>query len=114
MDRNFDRLTEDSRTFDLVPEDLYEDLQEDAGMLADIQAFDAAKRRNEEAFPAELGMKPTDAQRAGKSPVPVWREYREMTRCRTTRRVDSSRGRDPVSKVKRDGGLLPCGLDFER
>jgi len=67
MDRNFERLTKDGQTFVLVPEDVYEDLQEDAEMLADIQAFDAAESRNEEEFPAELGIKLTDAQRAGKS-----------------------------------------------
>lgn len=46
---------------------------DDIEMLTDIQAFDAAESRNEEAFPAELGAKLTDAQRAGKSLVPVWR-----------------------------------------
>src|SRR4051812_17413281 len=54
-------------------------LPEDSEMLADIQAYDAAKSRNEEIFPAELGMKLTEATRVRGSLVPVWREYREMT-----------------------------------
>ena len=79
MDRNFERLTRGGQTFVLVPEKIYEDLQKDAEILADVQAYDAAKSRNE-IFPAELGVKLSEASQAGKSLVPAWREYRELTK----------------------------------
>ena len=53
-----------------VPEKIYEDLQKDAEMLADVQAYDAANSRNEEIFPTELGVKLSEAAWAGKSLVP--------------------------------------------
>ena len=121
MDRNFERLTKDGRTFVLVPEDVYEDLQEDAEMLADIQAFDAAESRNEEAFPAELGIKLTDAHRAGKSLVPVWREYRGMTQTTLAdasgvnrvylSEIESGKKPGSVEALKRIADALRIGLD---
>jgi DNA-binding XRE family transcriptional regulator len=121
MDRNFERLTKDGRTFVLVPEDVYEDLQEDAEMLADIQAFDAAESRNEEAFPAELGIKLTDAHRAGKSLVPVWREYRGMTQTTLAdasgvnrvylSEIESGKKPGSVEALKRIAEALRIGLD---
>ena len=121
MGRNFERLTKDGRTFVLVPEDVYEDLQEDAEMLTDIQAFDAAKSRNEEAFPAELGMKLTVAQRVGKSLVPVWREYREMTQTTLAdasgvnrvylSEIESGKKPGSVEALKRIAEALRISLD---
>jgi len=121
MDRNFERLTKGGQTFVLVPEEVYEDLQEDAKMLADIQAYDAAKSRNEEIFPAELGVKLSDASRAGKSLVPVWREYREMTQTALAEASGVNRvylseienGKKPgsVEALKRIADALRISLD---
>ena len=121
MDRNFERLTKDGQTFVLVPEEVYEDLQEDAEMLADIQAYDAAKSRNEEIFPAELGVKLSEAARAGKSLVPVWREYREMTQTALAEasgvnrvylsEIESGKKPGSVEALKRMAEALRIGLD---
>jgi DNA-binding XRE family transcriptional regulator len=121
MDRNFERLTKDGQTFVLVPEKVYEDLQEDAEMLADIQAYDAAKSRNEEIFPAELGVKLSEAARAGKSLVPVWREYREMTQTALAEasgvnrvylsEIESGKKPGSVEALKRIAEALRIGLD---
>jgi DNA-binding XRE family transcriptional regulator len=121
MDRNFERLTKDGQTFVLVPEEVYEDLQEDAEMLADIQAYDAAKSRNEEIFSAELGVKLSEAARAGKSLVPVWREYREMTQTALAEasgvnrvylsEIESGKKPGSVEALKRIAEALRIGLD---
>jgi DNA-binding XRE family transcriptional regulator len=121
MDRNFERLTKGGQTFVLVPEEVYEDLQEDAEMLADIQAYDAAKSRNEEIFPAELGVKLSEAARAGKSLVPVWREYREMTQTALAEasgvnrvylsEIESGKKPGSVEALKRIAEALRIGLD---
>ena len=121
MDRNFERLTKGGQTFVLVPEEVYKDLQEDAEMLADIQAYDAAKSRNEEIFPAELGVKLSEAARAGKSLVPVWREYREMTQTALAEasgvnrvylsEIESGKKPGSVEALKRIAEALRIGLD---
>ena len=121
MDRNFERLTKDGKTFVLVPEEVYEDLQEDAEMLADIQAYDAAKSRNEEIFPAELGVKLSEASRSGKSLVPVWREYRELTQTALAEasgvnrvylsEIESGKKPGSVEALKRIAEALRIGLD---
>ena len=121
MDRNFERLTKGGQTFVLVPEEVYENLQEDAEMLADIQAYDAAKSRNEEIFPAELGVKLSEAARAGKSLVPVWREYREMTQTALAEasgvnrvylsEIESGKKPGSVEALKRIAEALRIALD---
>ena len=60
----------------VIPYGLYEQLLEDAEMLADIQAYDAAKARDEESFPADLVYRITID---GENPLKVWREYRGLT-----------------------------------
>ena len=121
MDRNFERLAKDGQTFVLVPKEVYEDLQEGAEMLADIQAYDAAKSRNEEIFPAELGVRLSEAARAGKSLVPVWREYREMTQTALAEasgvnrvylsEIESGKKPGSVEALKRIAEALRIGLD---
>jgi len=87
----------------------------------DIQAYDAAKNRNEEIFPAELGVKLTDATRAGSSLVPVWREYREMTQTALAEasgvnrvylsEIESGKKPGSVEALKRIADALQIGLD---
>jgi DNA-binding XRE family transcriptional regulator len=60
----------------LIPLEFYEQLVEDAEMLADIRAFDAAKERNEESFPQDVVERMT---LGGDHPLKVLREYRGMT-----------------------------------
>ena len=57
----------------------YERLREEAEMLADIRAYDAARARiaagDNEFFPSEL----LDRLLSGEHPLKVWREYRGLT-----------------------------------
>ena len=55
---------------------IYEQLLEDSEMLADIKAYDEAKARNEEFFPATVVQRITID---GENPLKVWREYRGLT-----------------------------------
>jgi DNA-binding XRE family transcriptional regulator len=121
MDRNFKRLTRNGQSFVLVPQKVYEALQENSEMLADIQAYDAAKSRNEKTFPAELGVRLTEAARAGKSLVPVWREYRELTQTALAEasgvnrvylsEIESGKKPGSVEALKRIADVLQIGLD---
>ena len=60
----------------LIPLEFYEKLRDDAEMLADIRAFDAAKERNEESFPQDIVYRMT---LGGDHPLKVLREYRGLT-----------------------------------
>lgn len=57
----------------------YQQLLEEAEMLADIRAYDEAKARiaagDDEIFPAEMA----DRLLSGEHPLKLWREYRGLT-----------------------------------
>lgn len=63
----------------VLPRAEYDRLVEDAAMLADIAAYDAAKARladgRDELVPAGI----LDAMLAGENPTRVWRRYRSLT-----------------------------------
>ncbi|MDF1587409.1 helix-turn-helix domain-containing protein [Marinimicrococcus flavescens] len=68
-------VEDDRRRFAVLPIDEYEELVEARRMLEDIQAWDAAKARNEDHIPIEL----VDRMLAGESPVRVFREHRGIS-----------------------------------
>lgn len=57
----------------------YQRLVEDAEMLADIAAYDAAKKDLDEGRGELLPAALVDRMIAGESPVRVWREHRGLT-----------------------------------
>ena len=62
----------------ILPYETYVKLVEDAEMLEDIRAYDAAKEAvaaGEEVIPIEI----VDDMLDGENPIRVWREYRGMT-----------------------------------
>ena len=73
--------------FAVVPLKDFQRLQHDAEMLADIQAYDAAKSRNEEMFPSELA----DRLVAGESPIRVFRQHRGLTQERLAKAAKIAR-----------------------
>jgi DNA-binding XRE family transcriptional regulator len=87
----------------------------------DIQAYNAAKSRNEEIFPAELGVKLTEAAWSGRSLVPVWRVYREMTQTALAEtsgvnrvylsEIESGKKPGSVEALKRIAEALRIGFD---
>jgi DNA-binding XRE family transcriptional regulator len=56
-------------------------------MLDDLRTYDAAKMRNEEAFPADVANRIID----GESPILVFREYRGLTQEALAKAVHISR-----------------------
>lgn len=63
------------RRFAVVPLKAYEQLVHDAEMLDDVRAYDAAKARHEETFPAAVA----DRLLNGENPILVFRSYRGLT-----------------------------------
>jgi len=67
-------LTENGKTFVLVPLVDFERMTRNSEEIADIAAFDAAMERDEEAFPITL----LDTIDAGENPIKAFRKYREI------------------------------------
>ncbi|MGH2413392.1 MAG: helix-turn-helix transcriptional regulator, partial [Microcystaceae cyanobacterium] len=60
----------------VIPYEVYEKLVEDAEMLSDIKAYDEAKARDEESFPADVVYRMVLED---ENPIKVLREYRNLT-----------------------------------
>ncbi len=68
-------IIQNGQTYVLVQPEVYQSLVEDAEMLQDIQAYDAAKARQEEAFPLDV----MDSIDTGEHPVRAFRLHRDMS-----------------------------------
>ncbi len=84
---------------------------------ADVAAFDAAKARNEESFPAEIA----DRLIAGDNPIKVFRKYRGLTQKQLAKQaktaaaylsqIETGRRIGSVKLLRRLAGELGVGLD---
>lgn len=105
----------------VIPYDEYRRLIEDAEMLADVRAFDAARKAvaagAEELVPAEL----VDRLLDGENPVRVWREYRGISAadlakaCDVTAaaisQIESGKRKSSVVLLKKIARILKVDLD---
>lgn len=74
-----ERITRKGKEFAAVPMERFQKLIDDAEMLADVRAYDKAKRRlkrgEDELIPFEI----VERRVAGQNPLKIWREYRRLT-----------------------------------
>ena len=86
-----EKVTRKGKEFALVPVEHLQKLMDDAEMLADVRAYDAAKSRldrgDDEVIPFEM----VERRLAGESPVRLWRDHRALTQAELAK----------VSKVSR-------------
>jgi DNA-binding XRE family transcriptional regulator len=72
-------ITRKGKEFAVIPVEDLQRLMNDAEMLADVRAYDAAKGRldrgEDELIPLEI----TERRLAGESPVRIWRDHRALT-----------------------------------
>jgi mRNA interferase RelE/StbE len=99
-------ITRRGREFALVPMKHLEKLMEDAEMLADVKAYDAAKARLEagedELIPLEL----TERRLRGEAALRVWREHRKLTQERLAKKAKVSRALIAAIETKRKTGSV--------
>ena len=82
-------------------------LMDDAEMLADVKAYDAAKLRlargEDELIPLDI----TERRLAGESPVKIWRAYRGLTQEGLAKKSKVSRPMIAAIQVRADktGGI---------
>ena len=99
-------ITRRGREFALVPMKHLEKLMEDAEMLADVKAYDAAKARLEagedELIPLEL----IERRLRGEAALRVWREHRKLTQERLAKKAKVSRALIAAIETKRKTGSV--------
>jgi DNA-binding XRE family transcriptional regulator len=105
------------RRFAVVPLKDFEQLKQDAQMLDDIRAYDAAKTRNEEAFPSDVAKRLV----AGESPIRVFREHRGLTQEQLAKsakiarpylaEIEAGRKEGSVSVLRAIAAALKLDLD---
>lgn len=73
-----EKITRRGKEFAVLPMAELKKLMDDAEMLSDVKAYDAAKARlargEDELIPLDI----TERRLAGESPVKIWREYRGL------------------------------------
>jgi mRNA interferase RelE/StbE len=88
---HIETITRKGREFALIPVEHLQRLMEDAEMLADVKAYDAAKARlangEDELIPLEI----IERRLKGEAALRVWREYRGLTQEKLAKKSKVSR-----------------------
>jgi DNA-binding XRE family transcriptional regulator len=105
------------KKFALVPLREFSQLVKDGEMLEDIRAFDSARARKEETFPAAVAARLID----GEDPIRVFREYRGLKQEQLAKaagiaraylaELESGRKRGSVGVLKSIAEALKLDLD---
>ena len=85
-------INRDGKNYAVIPYDIYQQLIEDAEVLADIKAYDEAKQKEEESFPSYIVDKILIND---ENPMQVYREYRNLTYLELAQKASLS-----INKIK--------------
>jgi mRNA interferase RelE/StbE len=81
-------------------------LMEDAEMLADVKAYDAAKARLEDGSDELIPLEITERRLRGEPALRVWREYRKLTQEQLAKKATVSRALIAAIETKRKAGSV--------
>jgi mRNA interferase RelE/StbE len=99
-------ITRKGREFAVIPVEHLQKLMEDAEMLADVKAYDAAKARLEDGEDELIPLEITERRLRGEAALRVWREYRKLTQERLAKRSKVSRALIAAIETKRKAGSV--------
>jgi len=116
-----EKITRNGRDFAILPMERLKKLIDDAEMLADVNAYHAAKARlasgEDELIPFEI----TERRLAGESTVKIWREYRGLTQeglakaSKVSRSmiaaIEAKHKQGGITTLKKLAGALKVDLD---
>jgi len=74
-----EKITRKGKEFAVIPVGDLQKLMDDAEMLADVKAYDAAKGRLERGEDELIPLEITERRIAGENSVKIWREHRGLT-----------------------------------
>jgi DNA-binding XRE family transcriptional regulator len=114
-----EKITRRGKEFAVIPVEDLQRLMDNAEMLADVRAYDAAKGRldrgEDELIPLEI----TERRLAGESPVKIWRDHRALTQETLAKVSKVSRGMiAAIEAGHKTGGIatlkkLAAGLNVD-
>ncbi len=84
-------ITKSGKVFALIPFKDFEQLQADSEMLADIEAYDAARARLDKGEDEVIPFSIVKRRLAGESTVKIWREHRGLTQEKLAKKSKVSR-----------------------
>ena len=99
-------ITRKGREFAVVPVKELRRLMEDAEMLADVKAYDAAKARLEDGEDELIPLEITERRLAGEAALRIWRERRKLTQERLAKKAKVSRALIAAIETKRKVGSV--------
>jgi DNA-binding XRE family transcriptional regulator len=99
-------VTRNGREFAVIPVEHLQRLLEDAEMLADVKAYDAAKVRLEGGEDELIPLEITERRLRGEAALRIWREYRKLTQERLAKKAKVSRALIAAIETKRKTGSV--------
>ena len=99
-------VTRNGREFAVIPVEHLQRLLEDAEMLADVKAYDAAKVRLEGGEDELIPLEITERRLRGEAALRIWREYRKLTQQRLAKKSKVSRALIAAIETKRKTGSV--------
>ena len=118
---HIERNTRHGEEFAVVPMNELKRLMDDSEMLADVNAYDAAKARiergEEELMPLEI----IERRLRGESPIKIWREHRGITQADLAKAskvsgpliasIEAGHKQGGIATLKKLAGALKLDLD---
>ena len=99
-------ITRKGREFAVIPVEHLQRLIEDAEMLADVKAYDAAKARLEDGVDELIPLEITERRLRGEAALRIWREYRKLTQEQLAKKSKVSRALIAAIETKRKTGSV--------
>jgi DNA-binding XRE family transcriptional regulator len=99
-------ITRNGKEFALIPVRALQKLMEDAEMLADVKAYDAAKSRLEDGLDELIPLEISERRLRGEPTLRIWREHRKLTQERLAKKAKVSRALIAAIETKRKAGSV--------
>src|SRR6267154_3654107 len=99
-------ITRKGREFAVIPVKALQRLMEDAEMLADVKAYDAAKARLDDGEDELIPLEITERKLKGEPALRVWREHRKLTQEQLAKKARVSRALIAAIETKRKTGSV--------
>jgi DNA-binding XRE family transcriptional regulator len=99
-------ITRKGKEFAVIPVEDLQKLMDDAEMLADVKAYDAAKARLEDGDDELVPLEITERRLRGETPLHIWREYRKLTQQQLAKKSKISRALIAAIETNRKAGSV--------
>jgi DNA-binding XRE family transcriptional regulator len=99
-------ITRKGKEFAVIPMEHLQKLMDDAEMLLDVKAYDAAKARLEAGEDELIPLEITERRLRGEAPLRIWREYRKLTQEQLAKAAKVSRALIAAIETKRKTGSV--------